>query len=49
MTVPLTLKQVRTLQTHVHMDGCHNIKIHDLRVYKTAYNMAGKTQMMAGI
>ena len=43
------VKQVRTLHTHVHMDGCHNNKIHDLHVYKTAYNTAGKTQMMAEI
>lgn len=28
---------------------CHTNRIHDLHVHKTTYNMAGKTQMMAGI
>ena len=45
----VTLKQVRTLQTQVDMDGCHNNKIQDLHVHKTAFNTAGKTQTMTGI
>lgn len=49
MKVPLTLQHVQTLHTQVHMDGCHTNRIHDLHVRKTTYNMAGKTQMMAGI